>query len=194
MINQFKGFVIVVIIFFSVATKAQQLGNTQTPVAEKNIYGIQAGFLGAWGYNETRLYKSLALRSEIGFDLALFGGGLIESSRSVNYALAFGVKFEPRWYYNFGKRQRKSKKIENNTGNFVAISIASNFEDLVITDSDFVTIPNQVRIVPKWGIRRTIGQHFSYELGIGLGAGRAFNYREKWEAVLDLHIRFGFDF
>lgn len=176
-------------------SKAQVLKNPIKPIAEKSIYGVQAGFLGFWGYNETRLHKSLVLRSELGFDLGLFGGSLIETSGSLDYALAFNVTVEPRWYYNLNKRQDKSKRISNNNGNFIAIKMSSNFQDAVISDNDNVTVPTQIRFIPKWGIRRSIGNHFTYELGIGIGTGRTFNtFNDEWGAVADLHIRFGFDF
>jgi hypothetical protein len=186
---------ILFILIYSSTFSQQNTKNLRKPTAEKNIYGIQAGFLGAWAYNETRLYKSLTLRSELGFDLGLFGGSLIETSGSLDYVLAFNVTLEPRWYYNFKKRQEKSKRITNNNGNFVGIRVSSNFEDAVISDNDNVTIPTQIRIIPKWGIRRSIGEHFSYELGIGLGTTKTFNtFNDEWSGVLDLHIRFGFDF
>ena len=43
-----------------------------TTSIEKSIFGLQTGLLGVWAHNETRLSKTISLRSEIGLD---FGTG-----------------------------------------------------------------------------------------------------------------------
>ncbi|PZW44111.1 hypothetical protein LX95_00441 [Mesonia algae] len=71
----------------------------------------------------------------------------------------------------------------------------------VISNVDNVNVFNQIRIVSKWAIKRTIAKHLTYEAGIGLGYRYAFfdeqDYffpPEKGFAVLDLHIRLGYTF
>lgn len=49
-------------------------------------------------------------------------------------------------------------------------------------------------------MKRTLGEHFTYELGIGVGYHHVFyenpNYNpdDENEAVLDLHLRIGYTF
>ena len=46
--------------------------NSQNASVEKSIFGVQTGFFGVWGYNETKLSNHFALRTEIGFDAGYF--------------------------------------------------------------------------------------------------------------------------
>ena len=46
----------------------------QNSSVEKSVFGIQTGFLGIWGHNESRLSNKIALRSEIGFDAGYQSG------------------------------------------------------------------------------------------------------------------------
>lgn len=39
---------------------------------EKSIFGLQTGVLGLWAYNEARLSKSIALRTELGLDFGIW--------------------------------------------------------------------------------------------------------------------------
>ena len=64
----------------------------------------------------------------------------------------------------------------------------------VISNDGNTSVPNQISIIPKWGIRRTIAQsNFNYELGIGFGRRFYFDSKE-WETAADLHVRIGYTF
>lgn len=54
----------VCLLFFFIATKI----TAQSASVEKSIWGIQTGILGIWANNEHGLSKTIALRTEIGFD------------------------------------------------------------------------------------------------------------------------------
>jgi hypothetical protein len=47
-------------------------------------------------------------------------------------------------------------------------------------------------IVPKWGIRRNIGENFNDEVGAGFGFRHETNYGNYGE--IDLHLRIGYTF
>ena len=58
---------------------------------------------------------------------------------------------------------------------------------------------DQISLIPTWGIKRTIGNHFTFETGIGFGYRYIFakkvGYLEnEGEAVLNLHLRIGYRF
>ena len=160
---------------------------------EKSIFGIQTGFLGIWAHNETKLANSIALRSELGFDAAIFAG----SSDATDFALFPTITIEPRYYYSLKKRFEKGKNTTNNSANFITMRISYQSDAFSISSVDEdIRILNNISFIPKWAIKRTIGKHFTYETGIGLGLlyytqPLAFNDR-RTEAILDLHLRVGF--
>ncbi|WP_394906469.1 hypothetical protein [uncultured Mesonia sp.] len=177
-----------------------QTNNNEGQV-EDGFFSVQTGFLGVWGQYEFGLSNTLALRTEVGLDMAAFGGSIYQENNRVNYALAPVISAEPRWYYNLKKRAVKKRKTSKNSGNFLAIQTAYNPDWFVVSNVDNLEVIDQIRIVPKWGIRRSIGKHFNYELGLGVGYVRAFIDEDKYlykvdkdDVFLDLHIRIGYSF
>lgn len=197
-----KIFLIACISFISISSlKAQEQVSSSTASVEESIFGVQAGVLGVWVNNEMRLTNSIALRTELGLDAALFGGSIYFEDSRTNYAFAPVITAEPRWYYNLNNRQKKGRKIFKNNGNFVGLEFSYNPNLFVISNVDNIEVFNQIRIIPKWAIRRTIGKHFTYEVGAGLGYRYAFfdenDYLfppDKGEVILDLHIQLGYTF
>ena len=171
------------------------LCNAQNTSVEKSVFGIQTGFLGFWGHNESRLSNTIALRSELGLDAGIL---ITDFEGRSGFLLAPVLTLEPRFYYNLNKRNLKSKDITNNSGNFISLKtsyhpdwfVISNYEDDIISDISFI---------PTWGIRRNIGTHFNYEAGAGIGyryifAKSAGYYSNESEAVANLHLRIGYIF
>jgi len=168
----------------------------QKTSVEKSIWGIQTGFLGIWAHNEYRLSNKIALRSEIGFD----GGYRFSDFSGYNYyVLAPVITAEPRWYYNLEKRNKKGKSIAKNSGNFVGIKISFHPNWFAISNEDNIKVTPQILFVPKWAIKRTIGNHFTYEAGIGIGYQYIFYKNEGYlenegSVAADLHLRIGYTF
>lgn len=162
----------------------------QTTGVEKSIYSIQTGFLGAWANNEYRLSNEISLKSEIGMITGLRG---CTDCKTVS-VLAPEFTIEPRWYYNITNRGTKEKVIKNNSANFVTLSFRYYPDWFVISNSPNISIQNQITIIPKWGIRRTISNsNFNYELGIGIGK-RYYIDSSQWDTAADLLIRIGYSF
>ena len=171
----------------------------QDASVEKSVFGIQTGVLGLWGHYELKLSNKIVLRSELGIDTEFRSGYAV-----ILYPV---ITIEPRWYYNLNKRERKSRRIDGNSGDFVSfktslhpywIYISKNshrrkrYNDLIV---------GFLSIVPTWGIRRNIGNHFNYEAGIGLGVRyiylfhKSSPYQEHYfETVINLHLRIGYRF
>jgi hypothetical protein len=64
---------------------------------------------------------------------------------------------------------------------------------------DNTVVADNIAIIPKWAIKRTYWDHFTYELGIGIGYRKYFlkqyGYAENpGETALDLHLRVGYTF
>lgn len=170
--------------------------NGQTPSVEQSIWQIQGGLIGVWLNNETKLTNSLAIRSELGL-----GGGWKSYNDDFAYIITPVIRVEPRWYYNFGNRINKSRRIDNNSGNYLGVKTSFHPDLFVISNKENVTVFNQITIVPVWGIRRNMGKHFNYEAGIGIG-GHYVLPNEKyyidgegeWTAALDVNLRIGYTF
>ena len=179
---------------FTLIFSAQSQGGT----VEKSTFGIQTGILGLWIHNESKLSDQIALRSEVGLDAGLFGGSLFYDN-GTGYLLIPTVTVEPRWYYNLEKRASKSRNTADNGGNFVSIKASFLPDWFVISNYDNIDVINQITIVPTWGIRRNIGNHFNYEAGIGIGYRYSFaksaGFSEnEGEAAANLHLRIGYRF
>ena len=169
---------------------------SQTPSVEDITFGVQTGFLGAWVYNETRISDQITLRGEIGFDSGFWGGDYYDKS---GYVFTPSITVEPRWYYNLSKRLKASKEVSQNNGNFIALRANYHPDWFVISNYDDINIISDISIIPTWGINRTLGTHFNYEVGIGIGyryiiAKQAGYSSNESEAALNLHLRIGYHF
>lgn len=172
------------------------IAKSQDASVEQSTYGIQAGVLGIWLHNEIKLSDQIALRSELGLDSGIFGGGFYDQ---VGFLMAPVITLEPRWYYNLNKRVSKSRNIEGNSGNFVALKTSYNPDWFVISNYDNLRVINQISVVPTWGIKRNLGSHFTYEAGFGVGykyyfAKSAGYLKDEGEAAVNLHLRIGYRF
>lgn len=163
---------------------------------EKSTFSFQAGFLGFWLNNESKLSDKFTLKTEIGFDA--FTRSSEDDDTSLD-ALAPVITLEPRWYYNLEERASKGRKIHNNAGNFVAITTSYHPDWFLLTGVKEMYVNHQLAIIPKWGIKRNIGNSdFTYELGAGLGYNFILNRRHSFDNSdqiwLDLHARIGYVF
>ena len=175
---------------------AQQQDQTSVSV-EKSVFGIQTGFFGIWINNEARLTDKIALRSEIGFDAAIFGGSLYDETK---FAMIPVLSLEPRYYYNLARRVRNDKNIANNSGNFLTVKLSYAPDWFLISNDSNIHSLNQFAIVPKYGLRRVYGEHFSFELGLGIGIVSYSGKNSKYyldtdsDTYVDLHLRLGYSF
>ncbi|MDZ7773173.1 MAG: hypothetical protein U5K31_10625 [Balneolaceae bacterium] len=182
--------ILIFLIAFPAGAHAQQAN------VEKTLYGVQAGFLGIWGHNEYRLSNAIALRSEVGLDTELFGGSIYDRT---GYVFTPVLSLEPRWYYNLTNRLRKSRTIANNSGNFLSVKTSYHPSWFVISNYDNIRIVSDISIIPTWSIRRSIGRHFNFEAGLGIGYRYIFakqaGYAENdSELAVNLNLRIGFHF
>lgn len=172
------------------------MAKSQDASVEKSTFGIQTGVLGVWAHKETKLSNQIALRAEIGMDAGFWSGIFHPKSGYVMFPV---IRLEPRWYYNLNKRVSKSKNISGNSGNFLTLQTSYNPNWFLISNYDNIEVTDQISIIPTWGIKRNIGNHFTYETGIGIGYrynfGKSVGYLENiGGAALNLHFRIGYRF
>ncbi|MEM7485528.1 MAG: hypothetical protein AAF348_09995 [Bacteroidota bacterium] len=178
--------------------KSQNLNNGDSEIAsvEKSVFGIQTGFAGLWFYNELALSSRFALRTEVGLDAY----DKDDFYPDTGFLLATVLTLEPRWYYNLNKRKDQSKPINGNSGNFFSLKSSLRLENLLIKfGEDDVEMVNNLSIVPTWGMRRSLGKHFNYEAGVGIGyvhffAKDAGFSKDEGEVAINLHLRIGYRF
>jgi len=144
----------------SVSIKAQDVS------VEKSIFGIQTGFAGIWLNNEFKLTNSTVLRSEIGIEYDFAVGDHYDGA---GFILQPVLTLEPRYYYNLKNRNSKGKNISKNSGNYISLKTSYHPDWFVINLDENITKTADLSIVPTWGIKRQIGNHFTYETAMGLG-------------------------
>lgn len=172
------------------------IATSQNSGVEPSIYGVQTGLLGGWVYNELRLSNEIALRTEIGLDARLSNSFFRNGEGFILFPV---LNLEPRWYYNLNKRMNKSRKTANNTGNFLSLKGSFTPNLFAISDREIENVIPNLAVIPSWGIRRHIGNHFNYETGIGFVYNYIFaksvGYLENREEFgINLHLRLGYSF
>lgn len=145
----------------------------QEASVENSTCGIQVGISPLSIYNELKMTNTLALRTELAFGF---------SYSLTQWTVMPVLIVEPRYYYNLKKRLEKGKRIDGNSGN--RISVLMGYEPGVVLSSNNKKTYPSFNVMPSWGIRRNIGQHFNYEVGLGLGYGWTFSEYPIGDAIV----------
>jgi len=174
------------------------IAKSQNASVEETTCGLQTGVLGIWLYSESKLSNTIALRTEIGFDFGIWESTYYDDFDSP-FILTPVFVLEPRFYYNLNNRSNDSERIDGNSGNFIALKMGYHPDWFVLFNPDDAPVVSDISIIPTWGIRRNIGEHFNYEAGIGVGYSYTFaksaGYSEdKGEIELNMHLRIGYRF
>ncbi|MBB6462249.1 hypothetical protein [Flammeovirga kamogawensis] len=161
---------------------------------ERSTFGLQVGVLGVWVNHEYKLIDRFILRTEVGLDSYILSKTPEHKS---NLQFSPVVTLEPRWYYNLTSRKKKEKHILRNSANFFSLKSSYHPDWFVISNQDNLIPISDISIVPSWGMRRHIGQHINYEVGLGIGYIRTFysntGFGPDEEAIdINLNIRIGY--
>lgn len=173
-------------------------GKAQEVSVEKSIFGVEAGFPGAWVYYEGKLTSQIALRTEVGLDLGFYEkievGTL--ASKSTKAALTPTITLGPKWYYNLNKRATKGKNTSGNAANFLSLRTTYAPDLFVIAADKNVKTPDQISLIPTWGMRRTIGEHINFGTAFGVGGVLEFgdNGKNSLDLALNLQLKIGYRF
>ncbi len=162
----------------------------ETASVEKSIWGVQTGILGLWAHNESKITRTIALRTELGFD-----GGFYGSTNDFNYVFAPILRLEPRWYRTLDRRLRKGKNTANNTADFLSLK-AAFLPDLFTISSEDVRVRSTIALTANAGMRRVYWDHFSFELGLGAGfaADLENQYGDSVYFLPEIGLKFGYNF
>jgi len=151
----------------------------------QNVHSLKATFIGlSYSYEQ-----SISQRSAINFEL-MIGGGFGSNIFVGDYWLIAPImRVEPRYYYNYLKRVSQGKKTINNSANYLSLSADYVFGTIIGDNAHAV---QAFMIIPKWGLKRTIGNHFVFEFAAGFGA--LTSEIDTWKPTFGLDLKFGFSF
>ena len=200
-----KFYTLLTALAFSLTVSAQEQAQqtSSAGTVEKSMFNIQTGLIGFWASYEARLSDKWTLRTEAGLDLWTFEteySNFNSTKKETEAAFVPSISIEPRWYYNISKRSEKGKYTANNSANFITVAV-EYYPDLFLIGNvpDFIYMPDQISIIPKWGMRRAIASSsFNYELGAGVGY-IAYLQKEGYmkqsnNVAIDIHARIGYTF
>ena len=112
---------------------------------------------------------------------SIIGQAFMNTSISIGYSSSLGntssIRFDPalsfqyRYYYNYEGRQKKGKRTEMNSLNYLSPTIGTIFSKKRISASHY--IENSRRPISTvgvvWGIQRNYKKRFSLDINLGLG-------------------------
>jgi len=171
---------ILTVVFLSIffITYAQNKNKTE------DIFGVKVGFIGGWVSYEKALNHKFTLNSEVGYE----GGFLKGTNNNVDYVFTTIFSLEPRYYYNFKKRQDKGKSTNNNSANYISSEFFYVPDLLSATNRDNLSINKSFGIIPKYGLRRSISDNLIFEFAIGIGYAWRENDINGVVLALDLRV------
>ncbi len=151
----------------------------------QNVHSLKATFIGlSYSYEQSILQKTT-----VNFEFMIAGGFGSSFIGGDYWLIAPIMRVEPRYYYNYLKRLAKGKKIINNSANYLSLSADYQFGTSI---GDNAHALRAFSIIPKWGLKRTIGNHFVFEFATGIGAYTS--EIETWKPTLGLDLKFGYSF
>ncbi len=134
-------------------------------VIKKNIISADIGLFGLWINYEKQLRQLFTIKTSIGLE-----GGFGFGSSVSYFALTPTVRLEPRYYYNFNRRVNLKKKTLYNASNYFAVTLLYIPNLFTISNVSGFEFESGLLLIPKIGIKRTIGQRLNFEFAIGAGS------------------------
>ena len=119
-------------------------------------FGSGYGFEGSVS-NEMTINLSIDMRAYIGDD----------DFAADNFVVSPRITLEPRYYYNMKSRADKGKNTNYNSANYISIDFS--YELPYGFDGIRDWPQNTIRILPTYGIRRSLSQNFTIDFGLYAG-------------------------
>jgi hypothetical protein len=186
-----KNSVVLAFVLMCFFVKAQE---TKTVAVEKNLNSIQLGLISLSFQNETRLARTVTLRSEIGLAAGTSTITYYSGNKETSFLVLPFVNVEPRWYYSLDRRSRLNKSTERNSSNYVSLlnTFVSSRTALVNT-KDFEIAPS-ISVIPEYGFRRKVGKSFFWECSAGIGYKHNFLDKSYTYSVDANEVVFNFQY
>jgi len=159
--------------------------NLKSQEKATDMFSVNAGFWGAGINYEKRITNEFTVIGKVEYEALYYDSSHVWAFGNLHTNLTFGL--EGRYYYNFDKRIKKDKKTLNNSANYVAVEII--FEPIWtkdLNDNEGISLKSKsLGIIPKYGFKRSISNHFYYEFNAGANIR---NYTEEYKYYSDPEI------
>jgi hypothetical protein len=177
-----KNFLISITILFSFSSIAQ---NNQL----ESLSSVKLGLLGSWLAYEQPVSNKILINAEVGYEFGIYSDVI---SNGTQFLATSTFSLEPRYYYNLEKRKAAGKSTMLNAGNYIALEIQAspNWGTYATDNVNDASITPTAVILPKIGMKRTLGKSVTFELAGGLGYQFTENGGNRLAVGLDL--MFGF--
>ena len=129
----------------------------QAQEIKKTVWKAEMGIMGIWISNEVMLTEKFTLRNEAGVEITNWTiNDRFMRPGDKAHIMPFVLTAEPRFYFA-GLDNEQSWYLSLKTSYHPPVSLISN------------TIQSDISVVPTIAARYKIGEHFTYELGGGMG-------------------------
>jgi len=145
---------------FSFALQAQETNPTKQVNTVSN-HSISVDILSLTYNYEYALGKKFSLTGRAGFQSAYGYSSFYGSA----FIISPAISLEPRYYYNLSRRERKEKRTNKNSANYLALTSWYIFDPIY---SNQASGENFALIAPNWGIRRVNSKAFLFEFNTGI--------------------------
>lgn len=133
--------------------------------------------------------QPISKRTVLNFEVMLGGAFTSNSRTGTSWYLTPIFRLEPRYYYNYFRRQEKGKSVVNNSASYLALSVSYQSPLSIGNDIE----PTQaVNVVPKWGVKIPMGEKFTFSIAGGIGIVKQQN--SDISETYEIDLNFGFNF
>jgi len=133
---------------------------------------------------EKDVAKNISLLANVGVGIGYYSAYGLRENRN-GFIFPLQAELAGRYYTNFNRRLEKGKAIENNSGNYIALSFANIFE----AENDDVRVDSSSSLIAAYGIQRTYWKHFNLNFQTGLG----YDFQQN-EVAGQLILKLGYTF
>jgi len=149
------------VILFAFLINASYGQDEAATAVQKNQFKVNMflpGFVWEHGFDaKNTLYSEASL-----------GLGFSTNSDDSNFAFYPQIVEQFRHYYNLEKRAAKGKRTAFNSGNYLGLLAAYNFESISTNDDYRESVPS-FTVGALWGLQRTYKRKFNLEFSAGPG-------------------------
>lgn len=179
-------------ISYLVLILSAQFVHAQQTSLEKDLTEVQIGLFGINVNYESKLVDKLSLRISAELQSSIWVNNFNDKT---GFIMSPIINIEPRFYYNFNTRAKKSKNNNHNAANYFSLQMQYMPDWFVISNIDNIKSYNQINFIPTYGFRRNFSNNFNYEFKFGYGFGTLIDSDYKASGrVIDLSFKVGYVF
>lgn len=165
-------------------------GYSQNVSEPTDLKGVKVGFVGVWVHYEKALNDKVTIDSQIGFVGGVFQG---RGDSDLDFAFTSIISLEPRYYYNFERRNGLGKETKNNSANYFSLDASYIPNLFTSSNNSSISVAESFVLGPKYGLRRSISDLLTFEFAFGIGyQWTKDGFDNGLVPLLDLRVDFNF--